>query len=198
MNLEVFLRNVRGLCGKQTVSAPFLCDGSPLDCEILLLSDRPPLSGPSFWSYVDPVNGFRRREWMLDELNKSVHSLSLWERSVVEWMQTAAAPYRVLEAFIAPDAHGMPGNPEETARFGFILQTVKPRVVAAAGEHTAQFLSLAAAQIMRRDDFVDGDLGYGPVQLIALPTLSADWTEARARVAGSRFRHSLQSRLATI
>lgn len=195
MNLETFLRNVHGLSRKTDGYVPFLCEGSPLACDILLVGDRGPANCVSFWPHADVSYGFHRAEWLANEMEHACRCISPKERCVVEWMEAAAAPYRILETYITTGSHGHVENPEEAGLLGFILQTVKPRIVAAAGVSTAEFLSLAAATVLPMGNFVEADLGYGPIEIVAMPSLFAGWTESAARVTGSRFRHSLYSRM---
>ena len=60
MNLQEFDKRLREMTPKD--ARPFLCEGSPLDCEVFLVGLNPRTTTP-FWLYWDVSYGCKKQEW---------------------------------------------------------------------------------------------------------------------------------------
>src|SRR5687767_7993598 len=61
--LKIFDKRLREVTKENPSVRPFLCEGSPLECRILLVGINPSQSAP-FWLTWDALRGCDKQEWL--------------------------------------------------------------------------------------------------------------------------------------
>lgn len=147
-NLEVFQQELAALIGAPTEFRPFVCDGSPLECEVFIVGFNPatPMSA-DFWQFWHPSKGFDKESWF-EAYKKDRQARPLKPgktrrnsvsptRRVMDWVLEGAAPYRCLETNIysasTEQAVDLASERRITAPFDFLLASIRPRVIVAHG-----------------------------------------------------------------
>lgn len=146
--IETFERELLALIGKPTKMRPFVCDGSPLECQAFIVGFNPATAmSEDFWKFWDTGRGFNKAAW-LDAYKKERQLRPLrpgqTRRNVVsrtrrgiEWVVEDASPIRCLETniYAAPTERAADLALEQrlTAPFDFLLKKIKPRVILAHG-----------------------------------------------------------------
>jgi hypothetical protein len=146
--LEIFQQELAALIGTPTELRPFVCDGSPLECEVFIVGFNPATSmSVDFWHFWRPGKGFDKGSWFeAYKKDRQVRPLKPGKtrrnsvsptRRVMDCVLEGAAPYRCLETNIysAPTEQAVDLASERriTAPFDFLLASIKPRVIVAHG-----------------------------------------------------------------
>jgi len=190
VTLLEFDAQLRAVVGSDEEARPFVCDGSPLDCEAFIVGANPATAVP-FWPYWDASYGFRKGDWLRDYeraregRGKRGRSPT---RSRIERIVRAALPVRCLETnvYAKPSASlaGLRRDDRQAHAFEFLLASVRPRVLLVHGEEARAYLRAA-----RGVDLVVGRpswLSVGGDRVRVLPThhLAYQWSYERADEAG--------------
>ena len=143
-----FDRQIRTLCGDLSEGRPFLCNGSPFDCEIFLVGINPATDVPlkPYWS-LD--HGCNKAAWL--EAYREKHPGYRPTRDRIQRLFEAAAPAQILETnvfhFHSKREAILPKSHRTTAVFDFLLKTVKPRIMFVYGRsavrHVEQLLNVS-------------------------------------------------------
>lgn len=186
--LQQFEHDLRAVIGEGVGLRPFVCEGSPLECEIFIvgLNAATELSG-SFWDFWQPDVGFNRVAWF-ENYKAERESKLLAEgktrrvvvsptRRAIEEIVYAASPVKCLETnlYAVPTARAKELSPEQgdTRVFDFLLEAVKPQIVLLHGDDAAQYEDkLVAAQ----------------VQTVPVRHLSLHWSKDEAGDLGKELR----------
>lgn len=188
--LDVFERDLRELIGEPTTLRPFVCDGSPLDCEAFIvgINAATPMKA-DFWGFWTSGRGFDRARWFeayCRERQERPLKPGRTRRNRVSATRTridcaldGAAPVRCLEtniyAFPTEAAAELTAANRSTAVFDFLLDRIQPKVILAHGEPAVTHL-----QGMR-----------GPWRLFGVPHFASrttGWSKDRAREVGARIK----------
>jgi len=147
-NLEAFQQELAVLIGTPTELRPFVCDGSPLECEVFIVGFNPATSMlVDFWQFWCPSKGFDKESWLeAYKKDRQVRPLKPGKtrrnavsptRRVMEWVLEGAAPYKCLETNIysasTEQAVDLASERRITAPFDFLLANIKPRIIVAHG-----------------------------------------------------------------
>jgi hypothetical protein len=154
-DLKSFEEELTALIGNPTDLRPFVCDGSPLQCQAFLVGINPATSmSVNFWQFWRPGYGFDKQAWFeaykidrksrpLKPGKKRRNAISNTRR-VIELILEEAHPIRCLETNIysAPteQAADLASAQRVTAPFDFLLEKIKPGVIVAHGDDAAQHL----------------------------------------------------------
>jgi len=191
MTLEQFEIELRGLCADQT-ERPFICDGSPLDCEVFIVGFNPATEMCSdFWSFWDSDRGFNKQEW-LDAYTSERNARQLKPgeqrrnttsntRRVIGWILNFLGPeVRCLETNIYSMAtkkeRDLPKSKRQTAIFEHLLDAIEPRVIVSHGEKARKYLETQSLQSA----------------LITERHFSRGWSELRAKALADRIKSELK------
>jgi len=185
MILDEFKRRLRSLIGSPSSQRPFICEGSPLECNVAIVGFNPATElNDDFWSHWRSGYGFDKGAWFeaykLDRASRPLKPGKTRRpavsntRRVLNWISEAAAPAPVLETNVFSVASATKADlslsVRESAPFRFLMEAVKPAVVVAHGidaQAAVSQLHLTAC-ILNVDHFSRG------------------WSEVRARALGVR------------
>ena len=146
--LEIFQQGLATLIGTPTELRAFVCDGSPLGCEVFIVGFNPATSmSADFWQFWRPSKGFDKERWFeAYKEDRQVRPLKPGKtrrnsvsptRRVMNWVLEGAAPYKCLETNIysasTEQAVDLASERRITAPFDFLLASIKPRVIVAHG-----------------------------------------------------------------
>jgi hypothetical protein len=149
MTLEEFEYELAAIIGRLTVLRPFVCDGSPIDCQIMLVGFNPrtPLAA-DYWSFWKRGHGFDK-----DAFERAYHANRLIEadkvvsptRQIIRRVEIGAGKHRVVEANLYAQAsdneRGLLKEDRDLTAFSFLLKAIRPRVVVPFGRHAAREVS---------------------------------------------------------
>ncbi|KQZ56274.1 hypothetical protein ASD54_25365 [Rhizobium sp. Root149] len=135
MNLTIFETRLRELLDDPTSLRPFVCEGSPLECEIFLVGIEPatPLR-KGFWDFWKPGYGFDRETWLVTYLQErrdaGKQNASPTRRNMDHFI-AGTDGCKVLETNVFAGArprYRRDGS-EVRAPFRFLLEAVQPKVI---------------------------------------------------------------------
>ena len=153
--IEKFEDGLAALIGAPTDLRPFVCDGSPLTCDVFIVGFNPATTmSADFWQFWRPGMGFDKVAWFeaykkdrqLKPLKpgKTRRNVVSRSRCVIEMTIEGASPYRCLETniYAAPteQASDLAARQRITAPFDFLLSNIKPRVIVAHGVEAVEHI----------------------------------------------------------
>lgn len=137
-DLASFENELARLIGRQTSLRPFVCEGSPLDCEIFLVGIEPATSMQAefwqFWQFWRSGYGYDRQAWA-EEYEKERRSQCKFAKSPtrrnMDHFIAGAAGKKVLETnvYAAPRARYQRDGSEIRAPFLFLLEAIRPKML---------------------------------------------------------------------
>jgi hypothetical protein len=154
-DLQNFEAKLKGLIGRPTDLRPFVCNGSPLTCDVIIVGINPAtLLNADFWDFWFPGYGFGKAAWFEAYLQarrvqplkpgKKRRNLLSNTRRVIEWIIEVAWPVRCLETNLyatpTPEAQELLRSQRISETFNFLLDTIKPRVIVAHGEDAKAYI----------------------------------------------------------
>ncbi|ESZ56005.1 hypothetical protein X727_33020 [Mesorhizobium sp. L103C119B0] len=153
MNLDEFERELVALIGRPTDLRPFVCEGSPLTCDVFLVGFNPATDmRTDFWEFWRPGYGYDKVAWFKRYLEeraakplkpgKTLRQKVSATRRHMECFVEGAAGVRVLETNIyakaSDDMKSLDLASREIAPFRFLLKTIKPKVIVVHGKPALQ------------------------------------------------------------
>ncbi len=181
--LSEFSRDLESLIGKPTDLRPFVCEGSPLECEVFLVGFNPasPMS-VDFWDFWKDSYGFNKCAWFekykYERRNRPLKRGRTRRNEVSNTRRTidvvveSARPVKCLETNIYANAteqkSDLKAKDRVTAPFDYLLHEVAPKLVIAHGRDAASYLQ-------------GQDL---PCELKCVPHFALGWYEQSARDLG--------------
>ena len=183
-SLDDFETDLERLIGRPTSLRPFVCDGSPLDCEAFIVGFNPATTmSRGFWDFWRRGYGFERQLWF-DAYKEERASRPLAPgktrrnpisntRRVIEWIIEGASPVRFLETNVhslpSDDIKSLAHEDRQTLPFDFLLDRLRPRAILAHGNDAAAWMEYRA---------------HPDVHVIAVSHLSRGWSRDAARRVG--------------
>ena len=153
-SLEEIDRRIRQLTGESPISRPFLCNGSPLGCQIAQVGINPGTDTP-FWPYWNTVTGFNKKDWLSHYLNQRGKLGSTRDR--IELLCDALAPLRCLELNLYHHYSKSEAKLEQEHRntklFDFMLQSVRPRLLVVHGNSPIRHLERVLEVAIEKEKF---------------------------------------------
>ncbi|MFZ5433847.1 MAG: hypothetical protein ACOZB3_08755 [Calditrichota bacterium] len=192
--LEIFAKQLSVIIGNPTKLRPFVCDGSPLACEIFIVGSNPATEmDNSFWEYWNNESGFDKARW-LDDYEKArmvkkgkINPSSTRER--INRIVQAASPKACLETNVywKPSAHenDLKREDKNSQGFKFLINEIHPQSLLMHGKSALKAISDIARVEFVRDEITVVDLGYGPVKVIAASPLYL-WSYEKASAVGEK------------
>jgi hypothetical protein len=141
--------------GIPTDLRPFVCDGSPLTCDVFIVGFNPATSmSTDFWEFWRAGEGFDKAAWFEAykkdrqvrplKPGKTRRSAVSPSRRVIDWVAEGASPFRCLETniYLAPTrkAVDLESAQRITATFDFLLSSIRPSIVVAHGIPTVEHI----------------------------------------------------------
>ena len=201
--LDQFEADLVRLIGRPTRLRPFVCEGSPLECRIVIVGFNPATEMErDFWEFWEPGYGFRKADWLVAyTAERMTRPLSRGRtrrnpvsntRRVLEWIAAGAAPERCLET----NLYGRPTRairdlaPAERSSdvFDFLLAATRPTAMLIHGRDAVQSMqsSFDVALTVNKPRTVTAP--WGEIKVFPVPHLSRGWSRERAERTGSLLR----------
>lgn len=168
MTLNEFELKLAELIGRPTDLRPFVCDGSPLACEVFLVGFNPAtVLQADFWQFWRPGYGYDKTAWFQRYLDERAakplkpgrtrrQKVSATRRNM-ECFIAGAAGVRVLETNIyaaaSDDMKSLDPASREVAPFRFLLDIIKPKVIVVHGKPAVEVVAKLdiAAKVIAAD-----------------------------------------------
>jgi hypothetical protein len=204
MTNQEFESKLKGLMGDRNLR-PFVCEGSPLDCQIFIVGYNPATEmSQSFWSFWSSETGFNKQAWF--EAYKKERALkpltpgktrrnSLSNtRQRIEWIVEAAQPIKCLETNLygkaTEEAKALSKSEQDSSIFEFLIQEVRPKVMFLHGVNTSRKVEdLTNCKIEPgMDNVTEVSIYSWQTRVIADSHLSYGWSQDNARKLGEKLR----------
>lgn len=139
--LGEFENKIAERIGRPSDLRPFVCEGSPLDCNVFIVGYNPATSMNSgFWDFWRTDYGFQKSAWLeayrAERLHNGKRALSNTRR-VMNWICESAPSARVLETNLlwkpSRRKRDLAKQDRNLGDFGFLLDLLKPQVVVLHG-----------------------------------------------------------------
>lgn len=155
-DINRFENELAARIGNPTDLRPFVCDGSPLTCDVFIVGFNPATSmSTDFWQFWRPGEGFDKTAWFEAykkdrearplKAGKTRRNAVSPSRRVIDWVVEGASPFRCLEANIysasTEKAVDLKSTQRVTAPFDFLLSSIKPHIIVAHGLPTVEHIS---------------------------------------------------------
>jgi hypothetical protein len=205
--LQHFQMALENLTGNPTDLRPFVCEGSPLNCQIFIVGFNPATElKRSFWDFWQPDYGFQKAAWLeLYKQERRGKPLSPGKtrraevsntRRVIEWIVAEAKPVKCLETNLYAKATIQASDLKEQERitrpFDFLLKTIRPVAILLHGKDAARHIETTFGTSLETNKMQPVQVEWGTLQVIAVPHLSRGWSERRAREVGQVLREASQ------
>jgi hypothetical protein len=154
MTLEEFEKQLAELLGRPTDLSPFVCDGSPLECQIFLVGFNPAAEmDTDFWAFWQPGRGYDKAAWYSRyKTDRAARPLKRGKglavtptRRNIDAFLEGAGSVRVLETNIysgpSTDMRNLDVGGRESAPFHFLLEAIRPKVVVTHGREANDLMS---------------------------------------------------------
>jgi hypothetical protein len=206
--LQRFEAGLKAVMGDDNKLRPFVCEGSPLECQTFIVGFNAATEFPNpFWPFWKSDYGFDKAKW-LERYKKERQSKPLAPgktrrtaisptRQRIDRITEAAAPIKCLETnlYAAPSraAQHLASEGRHTACFDFLLTTIRPTAILVHGEEAADHLrGLLKAESLLADRFVALPTSWGSVHVRAVGHLSRGWSYASAEELGRSLRLAVE------
>lgn len=141
MDLIEFEKSLGTIINRPTALRPFVCDGSPLECQIFLVGIEPATKMETeFWEFWRSGYGYDRQAWA-DAYERARRiqgkgAKSPTRRNMDHFIVGAAAGTKVLETnvYAGPRARHRRDGTEIRAPFLFLLEAIRPKVLFVHGQ----------------------------------------------------------------
>lgn len=161
MTLKEFEAKLAAIIGRPTDLRPFVCEGSPMDCRVMLVGFNPTTPAKDFWACWRAGYGYDKRGWLADYQQQRVQEgkrLNSNSREIMDRIGQGAGS--LLEANIYPkaskDARSL--KERDPRAFRLLMEAVKPRVIVAHGREAADEIDAhtPACRVMKVPHFSRG------------------------------------------
>jgi hypothetical protein len=186
-DIESFKADLIDRTTKPTNLRPFVCEGSPLECQAFIVGFNPAteMSG-NFWDFWRAGYGFDKARWLAEYVEerkrrplrpgKTRRPTMSPTRRVIEWVVDGASPVHVLEtnlhAVATAMARELGEDQQDTNSLEFLIEKINPQVIVAHGKE-------AMAYIHGR---------YPDIRVIPVDHFSRGWSQVSARALGQQIR----------
>ncbi len=152
MDLRTFEARLLEMIGQPAALRPFVCDGSPLDCQALIVGANPATEMKAdFWDFWQPGEGFQRARWFDQYKRERQERIENGEqielvsrtRQMIEWILGHKPTCRILETNVFPAASRtiseLPTAQRVSACMELILEALTPRAIVAHGRDAQEY-----------------------------------------------------------
>jgi hypothetical protein len=177
VDLAQFDRELRGLPVDVAHGRPFLCNGSPLGCDVFLVGINPGTDTP-FWPYWSVGRGCDKNAWLGAYRHK--HGRLMPTRARIERLYQAASPVRILETnvFHVPSKRevDLTDADRTTVVFDFLLKSLRPTIVFVHGRSAVEHLEALMHASFERGKFTRARYLGVEIDVVAGHHLSFQWS----------------------
>lgn len=142
---------------------PFVCDGSPLECQVFLVgfNSAKRLQNP-FSAYWNDASGFMKSRFLSDYLRERGLVEPIGTRARIERFAAGALPEKCLETniYAKPSASKrvLARVDPVTGVFDYLLNAIRPKVIVTYSKAPIDFFTAATGRRDFLDGFVDASL----------------------------------------
>lgn len=195
MTLTELDHEIRRLTREHPEARPFLCEGSPIGCDIFLVGINPGTDTP-FWPYWRLPYGCHKQEWLKDYLQR--HGRFLQTRARIERLFEATVPVRCLETNMffrySPDESSLPDEDRDTSVFDYLLAAISPKVMFIHGDSAIEHMEGLTGKRVRRDEWTRARVAGVELDVMAGYHLRYRWSYERVDRLGIQLRERCQGR----
>jgi 5-methylcytosine-specific restriction endonuclease McrA len=145
MNITDLDHRLRDATRSDPRARPFVCDGSPLDCQVFIVGFNPASDVP-FWPFWKPPYGFAKREWEAQYL-ETKGSYSPTRLRINRLVNALGSSIRCLEtnmhSYASPDAASLPAAHRSTDVLQLLFDATSPKVAIFHGKEATSFAASA-------------------------------------------------------
>ncbi len=147
MDIGKFEADLRDLMGSPFHDRPFMCDGSPLDCQVFIAGINAASSmTEDFWEFWLPGYGFDKAAWY--SAYQATRAKPSRTRTVMKIVMDEAVGANSDVRFLETNIYSFPTARENMLRsqqkstkiFDFLLETIKPQVMLVHGAKPNKYL----------------------------------------------------------
>lgn len=147
MSLAAFETELFAVLGASPDARPFVCHGSPIECDVFIVGTNPATAAVPFWAFWSAERGFDYDAWLAEyQRQRQVpdgprkrSAMSPTRRMITRFTQAihTQTAHRVLETNVFAKPTRRAADLAEDARdaraFEFLLRKLKPRVLVVHG-----------------------------------------------------------------
>lgn len=156
---------------------PFVCEGSPLDCDVFIVGINA-TTKLDFWRFWTDDYGFHKEKWLKayqeERVEKGKRAITP-TRNKIGILIKELAPHKCLEtnlyATATARASQLEKEEQSTRIFEFLLETIQPRIIYLYGSEPFEYFSWQIKGLKQNEIRV-AELAYGKVSLYATRHLS--------------------------
>jgi len=193
MDIREFDRRLREIAPRN--ARPFLCEGSPLRCELFLAGLNPRTRTP-FWPFWSVPYGCSKKRW-LDAYLQREGQLGR-TREHIEILLRALAPIRCLETNIfcvwSDRMSELAEEHRSTIVFDFLLTSIKPRVIFVHGRRAISHMERITGSALPLNQFRTVQVGNRETSVFPTHHLSYQLSRAGCRRLAERIRRYVLSK----
>lgn len=155
-----------------------------------------------FWSFWSDKAGFDKSAWFEAYLReraaaplkpgKTRRNPVSNTRQRLEWIVEEAAPTKCLETNVFSEAtetlSELSTEDRGTEVFRFLVESIRPRILLAHGKDAREAIEALAQRTLSEGEPVLCHVAGARTTVLAVPHLSRDWSQDRARSLGRRLR----------
>ena len=147
MDIGKFETELRDLMGSPYYDRPFVCDGSPLDCQVFIVGINAASSmTEDFWDCWRSGYGFDKSAWY--SAYQAIRAKPSRTRTVMQIVMDEAVATNSDVRFLETNIYSFPTPRENILRshqmstkiFDFLLETIKPKVMLVHGAKPNKYL----------------------------------------------------------
>ena len=187
MDLREFDHRLREVLGAEQGVRPFVCEGSPLQCRILVVGLNP-ATELEFWSFWNPAAGFDKHRWYELYLRTRGGKPSPTRKKIESFVQSVA-PISCLETniFAKPtkDYKSLGQQSRVTGPFDFLLRTIQPRAMLVHGADAVRHIQPRCDGPVGKSQVRWMSRTWGRIAVLGGDHLSRFWNKTEIEVAGS-------------
>jgi len=140
LNLANFEKQLTDLVGRPTETRPFVCDGSPLECQVFLVGYNPATDmSVDFWDFWTD-RGFDRTLWYAEYLRERAtrplkpgktkrQKVSATRRMIYKVIEGSGIPVLETNLYAHPSVDKKSLKHKDRRPFEFLLRVIPPKVI---------------------------------------------------------------------
>lgn len=170
-SLTKFREQLQGLMHSPYLR-PFVCEGSPLDCNVFIVGINA-TTKLDFWHFWTDEYGFHKEEWLKayqDERVEKGRRPITPTRQKINIVGAELTPHRCLETNLystaTTRANQLTKEDEKTEIFEFLLNTIRPKAIWLHGNEPIKYFQRQVNSLVK-NQLIETEFSYGKVILYA-------------------------------
>ncbi len=197
MTLVKFEKKLRTLVPEHDIR-PFVCEGSPLACEVFIVGLNPATEG-EFWKYWSARQGFDKASWFADYKQarqaQGKRPVSPTRRIIDRVVAAAGVSCLETNIYSVPTSSifELDDKGRSTHVFEFLLRSIRPKILVLHGKDVSLELLRLFTQTQAKDGVRTLSASWGQVFCVAVKHFSRGWSFDKADQLGQNVRQLLDS-----